>query len=458
MRSEEVMEKEGAKNTINSEEGNNVSNGTKSEDGKGKKAGSGKKIGVIVLCILAVIALAVGLVSCNKMADTEIDYALIQNIKALDYSKEGKKINPIELVTIYRVIDNNYQNESSSEKRQTDAGLIITCKPTSIDTSKTGGTKVTFTVKDKEHAEATKKLTATFKVVDNSQTSDTSAIKFSDIKIGLKVGDDFDVKSVVSDAGDYKLVDKTPEKNGDGTYDTAWYTLTSNVDTSKAGTYEVKIHYVDKDGKTADKKITVTVKEKADKEANGSSETADSSSGKKSASSANISTSGGTNTKQTQNNAPVASKQPSGASFGNSDTASSSNKVANASNGGGSATDNVPNGTCTKKQVQTKAAWTEQVLVSAAYDETVVDQEAYDEQVYQGTTTVCNGCGQEFSSYQEWVAHSDSYLLKGDIMHGGYHSYDTYTTVHHDAVTHVVHHDAVYTTVNHPAEYTEVCN
>lgn len=450
------MGKEVKNTEFNPEErNNNVSNATKvlneakSESEKENKPDTRKKnAGIIVLCILAVIALVVGLISSNKMSEAEMDYALIQNTKTLDYSKEGEKINPIELVTIYRVIDNN-QTESSSEKKQTDTGLIITCKPTSINTSKTGETKVMFTVKDKESKDATKTLFATFKVVDSSKSSNNTTTKklvVSDTKIELKVGDKFDVKNVVSDAGNYKLVDKTPEKNDDGTYDTAWYTLTSNVDTSKAGTYEVAIHCVDKDGKTADKKVAVTVNEakESDKKDDSSEKESNDSD---SASSVDKSTLSGTNTQSSQNNEPAASKQPFGASSGNNNSAGSNNNAASTAP------------TCKKKQVQTKAAWSEQVLVSDAYDETVVDQEEYYDYIYEGTTTVCNGCGQEFSSYAEYQVHYKTIAGEtGDWSHGSYHSYDTYTPVHHDAVTHIVHHDAVYTTVNHPAEYTEVCN
>ncbi len=78
---------------------------------------------------------------------------------------------------------------------------------------------------------------------------------------------------------------------------------------------------------------------------------------------------------------------------------------------------------------------------SAAWDETVVDQAAWDEQVDTGEAVyVCNqdGCGQQFNSLSEWRNHH--YAVHNGL--GGYYVAPKYTTVHHDAVTHVVHHEA----------------
>lgn len=87
------------------------------------------------------------------------------------------------------------------------------------------------------------------------------------------------------------------------------------------------------------------------------------------------------------------------------------------------------------------------VTDKAAWDETVVDQAAWDETVTTrvGDIVVCNGCGQEFNSYEEWDKHAGSFASQGDWSHGGYHVDGRYSTsvVHHDAITHTVHHDAV---------------
>lgn len=91
---------------------------------------------------------------------------------------------------------------------------------------------------------------------------------------------------------------------------------------------------------------------------------------------------------------------------------------------------------------------TKVVVDKAAYDETVIDEPAkpaYDEQVVTGTLIVCNDCGREFSSNEDFNNHL------GDIedpssCSGSNHNKDIIGTKHHDAVpakTHTVHHEAV---------------
>ena len=91
---------------------------------------------------------------------------------------------------------------------------------------------------------------------------------------------------------------------------------------------------------------------------------------------------------------------------------------------------------------------TKVVTDQEAYDETVIDEPAkpvHDEQVVTGTLIVCNDCGREFSSNEDFKNHL------GDIedpssCSGNSHNKDVYGTKHHDAVpakTHTVHHEAV---------------
>lgn len=91
---------------------------------------------------------------------------------------------------------------------------------------------------------------------------------------------------------------------------------------------------------------------------------------------------------------------------------------------------------------------TKLVTDQVAYDEAVIDEPtkpAYDEQVVTGTLIVCNDCGREFSSNEDFKNHL------GDIedpssCSGSSHNKDIYGAKHHDAVpakTHTVHHEAV---------------
>ena len=71
-----------------------------------------------------------------------------------------------------------------------------------------------------------------------------------------------------------------------------------------------------------------------------------------------------------------------------------------------------------------------------------LDKEAWDEKVAIATVYVCNGCGQEFLSKDDWWKHAMTYLGQGDDKHGSNHTYMQYKTIHHDAVTHIVHHES----------------
>ena len=174
----------------------------------------------------------------------------------------------------------------------------------------------------------------------------------------------------------------------------------------------------DKAGNEATKEFTVKVKaKKEDKSSSSGSTNSNSGSGK--------------------NNSTSGSKNNTGSSSKNNGTSNSNNgNTSSGNNNSGSSSNNKPQQNCTTVWVQDSAAW----------DETVVDQAAWDETVTTrvGDIVVCNGCGQEFNSYEEWDKHAGSFASQGDWSHGGYHVDGRYSTsvVHHDAITHVVHHEA----------------
>lgn len=131
----------------------------------------------------------------------------------------------------------------------------------------------------------------------------------------------------------------------------------------------------------------------------------------------------------------------------NSGTSSNASKPAGgSSNSSGKSSSNSGKKACTPYTIHHDATGhyenttTQQwVQDSAAWDETVVDSPAWDEQVDTGEgVVVCNQCGQQFNSVREWDYHH----YTDDNGLGGYYVAAKYTTVHHDAVTHVVHHDA----------------
>ena len=227
--------------------------------------------------------------------------------------------------------------------------------------------------------------------------------------VEITEGDEYNsndnVKSVKDDIdGDIIRADSNLNETGKAYY----FIDSSNLDTSKVGEYSVKVIARNKAGNEVTKEFTVKVLEKKDD--NDSS----------------VSTNNGNN--QASNN-----KENAG-SFTKDNINSNTNKENNSYKNNNSETssniDNKSEQTCTTVWVQDSAAW----------DETVADKEAWDERVVVGDVVVCR-CGQKFNSYGEWQNHMN---YEPDLdSHGAYHIEPKYSTVHHDAVTHVVHHEAI---------------
>ena len=212
--------------------------------------------------------------------------------------------------------------------------------------------------------------------------------------VEITEGDEYNpndnIKSVKDNVdGDITKVDKVPNETG-----IAYYFIdSSKLDTSKVGEYSVKVIARDKAENESTKEFIVKVNAKNNE--NSSSSSTD------------------------HNNSSNSNKENASSKNNNSGTSSN--------------IDNKSEQTCTTVWVQDSAAW----------DETIVDKEAWDEKVAIATVYVCNGCGQEFLSKDDWWKHAMTYLGQGDDKHGSNHTYMQYKTIHHDAVTHVVHHEAI---------------
>ena len=227
--------------------------------------------------------------------------------------------------------------------------------------------------------------------------------------IEITDGDEYspgdNIKSVKDDIdGDIIKADSNLNETGKEYY----FIDSSKLDTSKVGEYSVKVIARDKVGNEVTKEFIVKVNARNDE------------------SSSSPSTAG--------NNSASGSKNNTNNSVKNNKTSNSNNKENISSENNNSETssniDNKSEQTCTTVWVQDSAAW----------DETVADKEAWAERVVVGDVVVCR-CGQKFNSYGEWQNHMN-YELDLD-SHGAYHIEPKYSTVHHDAVTHVVHHEAI---------------
>lgn len=356
-----------------------------------------KTIIIVIVAVLVIAAVAFGYVSSQNKKKDDAQKATFDNVTVKvkdDYSET------ISLTNEENILDTKDFIEVLKNGKTDKNTKVIKVSCDTIDTSKEGGYTITYTIEtiDSFGNKDAKDYKKTFTV---RNTDEITAGDTYDPSTNIKsVKDDFD--------GEIAEADKKPDESG-----TAYYVIdASKLDTSKAGEYKVKVTAADKAGNESSKEFTVKVKEKKeDKSSSSGSTNSNFESGK------NNSTSG-------------SSSKNNGTSNSNKENTSSGN------NNSGSSSNNKLQQNCTTVWVQDSAAW----------DETVVDQAAWDETVNTrvGDIVVCNGCGQEFNSYEEWDKHAGSFASQGDWSHGGYHVDGRYSTsvVHHDAITHVVHHEA----------------
>ena len=349
-----------------------------------------KILSAVLAVIIAIAAVITGTVGCNT-SNKDVEYEVTQIKKEVEYTSEGKPVDPLSLVYI------GEKTDKKATKAGIDENLEASAYPVNIDTSRVGDIEVTYTVTDKKSGES-KKITSTFEVVN----SDAPVFKTTGKAKEISVGDKFDPESLVKEDGGCKQVDEEPSKNADGTYDEAWYTVTSNVKTDKAGTYSVKFHAVGTNGVASDSEVTVTVTEKKEESAKEDSKT------------------------DSKKDTKTATKSDSKKTNKKSNTANSkNNKTANKTNGATASKNNnsAPSGN-TSSSTQTQQKPAEKKCHDVYHDaeghwETVVTgqkwiQDTPDDEIED---IVC-GCGQHFGTDRNaWLKHSAD---NDDPVHGGY--------------------------------------
>lgn len=350
-----------------------------------------KILSAVLAFILVIAAVITGTVGCNT-SNKEVEYEVTQIKKEVEYTSAGKPVDPLSLVYI------GEKTDKKATKAGIDENLEATAYPVNIDTSRVGDIEVTYTVTDKKSGES-KKLTSTFEVVN----SDAPVFKTIGKTKEIAVGDKFEPESLVKDDGGCKQVDEEPSKNEDGTYDESWYTVTSNVNVDKAGTYSVKFHAVGTNGVASDSEVTVTVTEKTEESTKEDSKT---DSKKK------TETSDKSDSKKTDKKSDTAnSKSNKTADKANGETASKNNSSKSSEN------------TSSSTQTQQKPA--EKKCHDVYHDaeghwETVVTGQKWiqDTQDSYQDDIVC-ACGKHFGTdYDAYSSHADDALADGDLGHG----------------------------------------
>lgn len=385
---------------------------------QGKKDSSKKKIlaGVISVAIAASIGGACYIKGEeNKKTAQETAFDDVEVVFNEEYSdgaialtKEGGTVDTKDLISV-----------TKDGEEDTDT-TIDSVDVAEIDTTAEGDYVVTYTLstKDKLGNNATKTFEKTFSVVSTDTTA--PVIKLKEDTVTLTVGDKFTAKDnvkSVKDEFDGEIKDYTVDD--------------SKVNTSKKGTYKVTVTATDSANNKAEKEFTVKVKEAKTTASNDSkkSSTASSSSKTNTTTSKKNNTTASSNSNKTTSSSSSKSNS-STASNKNNSSSSSSSSSNNSSSSSNTSTPTQP--TC--RTVHHDATGHYETVVTG--QTWVQDSAAWDETVATGSVVVCNGCGQEFGTYNEWVAHDESFMFQGNDDHGSYHTNATYSTVHHDATGH----------------------
>lgn len=380
-------------NTVETKQENEINDSNEeSTNDKKKKV---KILSAVLAVIIAIAAVITGTVGCNT-SNKDVEYEVTQIKKEVEYTSEGKPVDPLSLVYI------GEKTEKKATKSGIDENLEATAYPVNIDTSRVGDIEVTYTVKDKKSGES-KKLTSTFEVVN----PDAPVFKTTDKKKEITAGDKFDPESLVKENGGCKQVNEEPAKNENGTYAEAWYTVTSNVNVDKAGTYSVKFHAVGTNGVASDSEVTVTVTEKKEESAKEDPKTDSKKDTKTATKSDSKKTDKKSNTANSKNN------KTAGATVSKNNNTSSGN-------------------TSSSTQTQQKPA--EKKCHDVYHDaeghwETVVTgqrwiEESPEKNIQDGY--VCQSCGKFFSTADEAENHATDMMMDyGD----GTHTYKSHFTI-----------------------------
>lgn len=131
-------------------------------------------------------------------------------------------------------------------------GDSIVANPETVDPTRMGTQTINYTV---TRNGLTSTIAETFTIADKKAPT----IKLKETSVNVKVGDEFDPASNVESVTDD--IDGTLEKKKAIDPNTAGYTLSSNVDTSKVGTYQASVNAVDSAGNSANQIYTVYVEE-----------------------------------------------------------------------------------------------------------------------------------------------------------------------------------------------------
>lgn len=230
---------------------------------------SNKKIWMIICSVVVVITLiCCGIYFLNnyqkEQAAKQAAYQKVYEQLKVTFKEDEKDSNGNEVN--YTIYEYGEQTRNPLDIVDTHYG-DVTCVPETIDTSKVGTVKLTYTASMQDSYGETVTRDFTLDVTVHDTQSPT--IELNDSSITITEGDAFDAGSnikSVSDVidGNLEYVEYEPEKADTKApfYENGWYTYTSDVDTEVPGKYTVRIKATDVNGNSTDLAYQVTVKKK----------------------------------------------------------------------------------------------------------------------------------------------------------------------------------------------------
>lgn len=136
----------------------------------------------------------------------------------------------------------------------------VTADPKSFSLHEAGWHTITYTCQKGN-------VRRNFRVKYNVNDSQRPVITFQNERVWVKQGDDFDPRANIASVQDpidgdlqyRKKEPSLPKERNHKVYDKGWYTVHSNADTSKPGTYQAYVTAYDQNGNEADLSYRVEV-------------------------------------------------------------------------------------------------------------------------------------------------------------------------------------------------------
>ncbi len=227
-----------------------------------------KKLWIVLGAIVVIVLICFGVYYMNRYQQDKVakqaSYQKVYEQLKVTFKEDEKDAdgNTID----YTIYEYGEQARDPLDIVDTHYG-DVSCKPTTIDTSKVGKQQLTYTatMQDSYGETVTKDFTLEVTIHDTQ----SPIIELNESSITITEGDTFDESSNIKSVtdvidGNLEYVETEPEKTNTSApfYESGWYTYTSDVDTETPGKYTVRIKATDINGNATDLAYQVTVKKK----------------------------------------------------------------------------------------------------------------------------------------------------------------------------------------------------